>query len=118
MAREKGPKRLAAEEQAALMRSQGVAPQAIREALKATGLTWQQINQIIPLDNLAAISPAPMIVVPPDAEDKSAVLDGAVHFLEAIAKRITPEMANRFSDLTYLKKDALTWARKVRNANN
>ena len=117
MAREKGPKRIAAEEQAALMRSQGHAPMAIREALKASGLTWQQVRDVVPMDT-SDMEPAAMIVVPPDAEDKAAVIDGAVHFLEGIAKRITPDMANRFSDLTYLKKDALTWARKVKNANN
>ena len=75
-----------------------------------SGLTRQQVNDILPVP---VITVAP-VVVTPDA--KLAVLEGSIHFLESIAKRITPGMADRFPDLGIVKSDALTWSRKVKGA--
>ena len=110
-----GPKKLAAMEQVATMRSQGRNDADIREALLSSGLTRQQARELVPLSN-TDLMPAPMIVTPADDEDKKAVYGGAVHFLESIAKRITPNMCDRFTDLGMVKHDALTWARKVKGA--
>lgn len=110
MAPPKGPKRIAAEEQLAAMRAQGISDDEIRQKLILSGLTKLQVNQIV--GEPAKVPDKPL---PPVTDFKrEANIEGAVHFLETIAKRISPDAATRYTELSSVKHDALTWARKLK----
>ena len=110
MSRPEGPKKIAAREQLTAMRAQGLKDDEIRQALVVSGLSRAQVLELMPVPIVEPVKP----VITDDA--KAAVIGGAVHFLESIAKRITPDMVDRFADLGAVKSDALTWGRKVKGA--
>lgn len=110
MAPSKGPKRLAAEEQVALMRSQGIKEEEIKTRLYETGLTKLQVNQIVGEPVKEAEKPKPVL----DDEMRAANINGAVHFLEGMAQKLTPNICDRFTELGTVKHDALTWSRKLK----
>ena len=115
MSRPIGPKKAAAIEQVSAMRAQGIGDVMIREALIKSGLTKVQAMELIPRTEAEKLGlPAPMIVRPVDDEMKEGILNGAVHFLEGIAKRINPNMADRFPELRNVRDDSLTWAKKLK----
>lgn len=111
MTRPIGPKKLAAIEQRDALRAKGIPDDEIKQSLILSGLTKVQANEIMPADE---VKPAPS-PISKTTEAREAVLEGAVHFLEGIAKRITPGMADRFSELGSVKSDSLSWARKMKN---
>ena len=113
MSRPIGPKKLAAIEQANKLRAAGVKPADIRQALIDSGLTKAQANEVVSVDE-SEFKPAPMAPVVKDEAFRTANVEGAIHFLETIAKRLTPNVCDRFTELGPLKGDALTWARKLR----
>ena len=107
-----GPKRLAAMEQLAKMREAKLPDNEIRQALIESGLTGQQARELVPME---PSKPAPVAVL--DSEDKAAIIEGAVHFLNSIATRLTPTIIDRFPDtLGPMNRDALTWSRKLKGA--
>lgn len=109
-----GPKKLAAIEQRDLMRAKGIADSEIRQALILSGLTNQQAKELLPLADVE--KPTEHLPRPIEDEGKQAIINGAVHFLDTIAKRISPNAVDRFNELGMLKSDALTWARKLKGA--
>jgi hypothetical protein len=108
-----GPKKLAAIEQANKLRAAGVKPADIRQALIDSGLTKAQANEVVAIDE-SEFKPAPMAPVVKDDAFRTANIEGAIHFLETIAKRLTPNVCDRFNELTEVKQNALTWARKLK----
>lgn len=111
MGRPPGPKKLAAMAQRDALLKQGLPHEEIRQALIEAGLTGAQANELLPREPEPA-KPAPIVT----DEAREAVLDGAINFLEGIAKRINGNAADRFPELVSVKADALIWARKVRGA--
>ena len=111
MGRPPGPKKLAAMEQRDALLAKGVPREEVRMALIEAGLTGAQANELLPRDP----EPAKPKVEPTD-EAKAMVLEGAVTFLEGVAKRVKTEYVDRFPELGSIRSDALTWARKVRGA--
>ena len=110
-----GPKKLAAIEQVTQLRAAKMPDADIREALVKSGLTRQQAKELVPLSENDKLGlPAPMIVTPPDSDAKKANIEGAIHFLETIAKRVTSNAIDRFPELRDVRNDSLTWARKLR----
>jgi hypothetical protein len=111
MGRPPGPKKLAAIAQRDELLAKGMPKDEVRQALVEAGLTGAQANELLPRD------PEPERPKPiPTTEDKAAVLDGAINFLEGVAKRIKTDYVDRFPELGTVRNDALTWARKVKNA--
>lgn len=111
MGRPPGPKKLAAIAERDKMQAQGLKPDEIRQALILSGLSASQANELVPRET------EPEKSKPPVTEDaKDAVLDGAIHFLEGIAKRISPNACDRFPELVAVKADSLSWARKMKGA--
>ncbi len=108
-----GPKRLAAMEQVAKLREQRIPDDEIRTILIESGLTRQQAFEIVP--RTEPLTQAPVRL--PDNEDKAALIEGAVHFLESIAKRLEPNIIDRFPMvLGPMSRDSLSWARKLKGA--
>ncbi len=109
MSRPPGPKRIAAMAEMTKLKAQGLPDDEIRQALIISGLTKQQAYELLP--------GAPVAVVPMQAassEVREANINGAVHFLETIAKTLKPGICDRFPELTETKSNALVWARKLR----
>jgi hypothetical protein len=111
MGRPPGPKKLAAIEQRDALLAKGMPKDEVRQALIEAGLTGAQANELLPRD-LEPEKPKPV----PTSDDKAAVLEGAINFLEGIAKRVKTEYIDRFPELGAVRNDALTWARKVKGA--
>lgn len=114
MAPPKGPKRIAAEAELVKLRAAKVPDAEIRQALILSGLTKVQAVELLPLTDEEKPKAAPL--PHKDAETRAAIVEGAIHFLETIAKRLTPDVCDRFKDVGSVKGDALTWARKLRGA--
>lgn len=111
MGRPPGPKKLAAIAQRDALVKQGLKNDEIRQALILAGLTPSQAAELLPTE---PEPPKPKPEVTDEA--RQAVLDGAINFLDGIAKRISPNAADRFPELVAVKADALSWARKVKGA--
>ena len=110
-----GPKRIEAMKQVEALRTAKMPDAEIREALVKSGLTRQQAKELVPLTDADKLGlPAPMIARTLDDESKNANIEGAIHFLETIAKRVTPNIIDRFNDMAGVRNDALTWARKLK----
>lgn len=109
-----GPKKLAAIEQMNKLKAAKIPDAEIRQALILSGLTKAQAIELLPLTDEEKPRPAPL--PHKDAETRAAIVEGAIHFLETIAKRLTPDVCDRFKDVGSVKGDALTWARKLRGA--
>ncbi len=107
-----GPKKIAALAQAEAMHRAGTPDAEIRQALIVAGLTKAQSLEIVPLADSEKAAPAPAPIITDDA--RRANIEGAAFFLESIAKRISPNAVDRFNELSGVKSDALTWARKIR----
>ncbi len=107
-----GPKKLAAIEQMKALVAKGLPDDEIRTALIEAGLTKVQARELLPLKAEDLPKPSPARVL--NDEVRNANIEGAVHFLETIAKRLTPNICDRFNELGPLKGDALTWARKLK----
>ncbi len=117
MSRPVGPKRQAAIEQTAALRAKGVPDAEIRATLIASGLTKQQAFEVCPRTEAEKLGlPAPMIVQPVDDDMRLANINGAINFLDTVAKRLTPTIIDRFKELGEVRNDALTWARKLKGA--
>lgn len=106
-----GPKRLAAIEQRDALLAKGISKDEVRQALIEAGLTGAQANELLPREQEPE-KPKPVVT----DEAKEAVIEGAVNFLEGVAKRVKTEYVDRFPELASVRNDALTWARKVKSA--
>ena len=111
MSRPAGPKKQAALEQLAKMREAKLPESEIRQALLEAGLSGVQVREIMPTPE-----PSKPMTRPLEPEAKAAITEGAIHFLNTIAQRLTPDACNRYPDLVAIKNDALTWGRKLKGA--
>ena len=107
--RPKSEKRLAAEAERDKLRAQNLPDEEIRQLLMQTGLTRQQVLDIVPAGEKPEL-PKPAL----EPEARVANIEGAIHFLETVAKTLKPNVCDRFSELTEVKSNSLVWARKLR----
>lgn len=110
MSRPKSERRLAAELERDKLRAQGLPDEEIRQLLMQTGLTRQQVCEIVPSVEPVKEQQKPKL----EPEAKTANIEGAIHFLETVAKTLKPNLCDRFPELTETKSNSLTWARKLR----
>jgi len=109
MSRPIGPKKAAALIQLEAMRKLNLPDDEIRMKLIESGLSKVQALELVPKPDEDAKPIKPM-----ESEAKQANIEGAIHFLNTIAHRLTPDACNRYPDLVGIKNDALTWGRKLK----